>query len=111
MTSIAEALIAEGRDEGEKKGRDEGRLDFLNFLRRTLTYRFKLEQEYTDEDLEALELPALTTLSQVVFEVPTLEQFERRVRCFWPNNGPLRKILNLRLRVRPGVRQPNLRQG
>ncbi|MDM8532178.1 Rpn family recombination-promoting nuclease/putative transposase [Anaerolineales bacterium HSG25] len=49
---------------------------FLNSIRQTLVIRFDTALDRYDKRLKKLELPSLEQLSDLVFEVPTLAEFE-----------------------------------
>ncbi len=67
----------EGLAEGREEGREEGqRKAALTLLRRFLAYRFDIELDHFDDDLQPLDLAAITHLSEAAFEVETLAEFE-----------------------------------
>ena len=80
MPTIAEQWIEQGRTEGLEKGREEGREEgreaALMLLRRFLQHRFGMSLDHFDQQLNTLDLAALTQLSDAAFEVDTLAEFE-----------------------------------
>ena len=77
MPTIAEQWIEQGRIEGREEGREEGQREAeMRLLRRFLHHRFGLPLDHFDEQLTALDLAALTQLSDAAFEVATLAEFE-----------------------------------
>jgi predicted transposase/invertase (TIGR01784 family) len=81
MPTIAEEWLERGRLEGLAEGREAGREEgqreaALTLLRRFLAYRFDIELDHFDDDLQPLDLAAITHLSEAAFEVETLAEFE-----------------------------------
>ncbi len=72
MPTIAEQWLEQGREEGLKEGREAT----LNLLRRYLATRFDLELTHFEADFATLDLAAIIKLSEIVFEVETLAEFE-----------------------------------
>ena len=71
MATIAEQWIEQGREEGREAA--------LNVLRRFLATRFGVALDHFDAALHALDLEAITALSDAAFAVESLADFEIRL--------------------------------
>lgn len=87
MPTLAEQWIQQGEAIGLEKGREEGREATLNLLRRFLAMRFGVELDRFDTDLAALDLAAITKLSETVFEAQTLAEFEAALTALQAGSG------------------------
>lgn len=77
MMTIADAFIAEGEAKGRAAGEAKGRLDSI---RRFMAYRFEIPLDQFDPQLQSLDLAALTELSEIMFEVANLTEFEAALK-------------------------------
>lgn len=68
MPTIAQQLYQEGREEARKV--------MLPMIRRVIALRFEVDLDRFDEILQPLDLLALERLSEIIFEVKTLPEFE-----------------------------------
>jgi flagellar biosynthesis/type III secretory pathway protein FliH len=95
MLTIAEQWIEQGRAEGLKQGldrgleqgREEGREAALTILRHFLKHRFGITIDQFDDDLQTLNLAAITQLSDVAFEAATLAEFEEALARLKPETN------------------------
>jgi predicted transposase/invertase (TIGR01784 family) len=77
MPTIAEKWIEQGREEGLAQGLEKGRREAaLDLLRRFLARRFGTKLDQFDQQLQQLDLAAITQLSDAAFEAKTLAEVE-----------------------------------
>lgn len=83
--------LEKGREEGLVEGREEGKREAtLKILKRFLAHCFSIDLDHFTHFFEECDLPTLTRLSDIAFEVETWSDFESKLNeVTSDNNGNL----------------------
>jgi len=76
---LYQELTALAREEGREEGREEERLAHLQTLQRLISYRYGVTSDYFGDQLHELDSNVIKRLTNVAFDLETLQEFERAV--------------------------------
>ena len=76
---LYQELTALAREEGREEGREEERLAHLQTLQRLISHRYGVTTDYFGDQLHELDSSVIKRLTNVAFDLDTLQEFERAV--------------------------------